>query len=323
MDREINLPVAIKQYGVTDLKGLYILDKYGEVFSPVAVPVFARNVDEMSKRDPEAAGVSEEAKEERLKIRRIRIDVENTRVELKAGALKEGKAIDGLANLIKSVLEPMEESLKGVELFIERKREAEETARREKAEKLLKEQEERDDEERIAKAKRDNEQRELELAAEREKARQIEVENARLQREAKEAREAQAERDRRHEAELRKEREAADEKLHKERVAAAQRERAAAEEAKALKAEADLQRAIDQEAKEKLVTAHDTDLEDDYIDIVFDGDTPMFLTFVEVEDAEGKGINVGEWVKRKDGHMVLRLKGVDRVTRGPREEING
>lgn len=46
-----------------------------------------------------------------------------------------------------------------------------------------------------------------------------------------------------------------------------------------------------------------------YIDIVFDGseDSPD-STFVEVEDEHGRGIRVGEWVKRSDGYYALRIR---------------
>ncbi len=45
------------------------------------------------------------------------------------------------------------------------------------------------------------------------------------------------------------------------------------------------------------------------IDIVFDGapEPPDFPTFVEVEDMDGKSINIGEWLKRDDGYWVLRI----------------
>ena len=48
------------------------------------------------------------------------------------------------------------------------------------------------------------------------------------------------------------------------------------------------------------------------IRIVFDG-PPGHESgrFVEVEDAEGHGINAGEWRKRDDGLWELRIQGVD------------
>ena len=45
-----------------------------------------------------------------------------------------------------------------------------------------------------------------------------------------------------------------------------------------------------------------------HIDIVFDG-PPAHESgrFVEVEDSEGKGINIGTWIEREDGFWVLRI----------------
>jgi len=45
------------------------------------------------------------------------------------------------------------------------------------------------------------------------------------------------------------------------------------------------------------------------VDVVFDGPPgPESGRFVEVEDADGKSISVGDWVDRGDGYHVLRLR---------------
>lgn len=47
---------------------------------------------------------------------------------------------------------------------------------------------------------------------------------------------------------------------------------------------------------------------DDYIDIVFDGPPgPEAGRFVEVENAQGASIRVGDWIERPDGYWVLRI----------------
>ena len=53
----------------------------------------------------------------------------------------------------------------------------------------------------------------------------------------------------------------------------------------------------------------------EYVDIVFAAveDTPD-LTFVEVESPPGHGVSVGQWIKRDDGLMALRLTGRIDVT---------
>lgn len=49
-----------------------------------------------------------------------------------------------------------------------------------------------------------------------------------------------------------------------------------------------------------------------HIDIVFDGPPGHEAgRFVEVENADGKSINFGEWVKRQDGLWALRIPAPD------------
>jgi len=53
------------------------------------------------------------------------------------------------------------------------------------------------------------------------------------------------------------------------------------------------------------------------VDIVFDG--PPGATsgrFVEVEDMDGAGVAVGEWVQRDDGYWVLRIDVIEDAIRG-------
>ena len=48
-----------------------------------------------------------------------------------------------------------------------------------------------------------------------------------------------------------------------------------------------------------------------YVDIVFDGPPgPESGRFVEVEDASGKSIRLGEWLQRPDGSWALRIPAV-------------
>jgi len=56
------------------------------------------------------------------------------------------------------------------------------------------------------------------------------------------------------------------------------------------------------------------------IDIVFDG-PPSHVSgrFVEVEDEQGRGINVGEWIQRADGYWVLRFTALDADGGGEKE----
>lgn len=59
----------------------------------------------------------EEAKVARLELKHLRVDTEKTRKELKEQSLREGKAIDGMANIIKALIVPVEEHLEKQEKF--------------------------------------------------------------------------------------------------------------------------------------------------------------------------------------------------------------
>lgn len=60
------------------------------------------------------------AKQARLALRDIRLETEKTRVKLKEESLRTGKAIDGMANIIKALVVPIEEYLEGQEKYGER-----------------------------------------------------------------------------------------------------------------------------------------------------------------------------------------------------------
>lgn len=46
----------------------------------------------------------------------------------------------------------------------------------------------------------------------------------------------------------------------------------------------------------------------DYVDVVCDGfPNPDGPRFIELENESGHSINYGEWIKRNDGHCVLRI----------------
>lgn len=59
------------------------------------------------------------AREARLALKDIRVNVEKTRKELKEDSLRKGKAIDGIANVIKYLIEPIESHLEQQERFAE------------------------------------------------------------------------------------------------------------------------------------------------------------------------------------------------------------
>jgi hypothetical protein len=77
----------------------------------------AASIEVASIEDKEAMKL---ARSTRLALRQVRIDVEKTRKELKAESLLKGKAIDGMANIIKYKIEPVERDLQEKEDFVKR-----------------------------------------------------------------------------------------------------------------------------------------------------------------------------------------------------------
>lgn len=60
-----------------------------------------------------------EARKVRLELRDIRVNLDKKRKELKEESLRKGRAIDGMANVLKFLIEPIEEYLEKQEKFVE------------------------------------------------------------------------------------------------------------------------------------------------------------------------------------------------------------
>lgn len=115
---EGELMVAAKESGLEPTKVEGLLLKFSEPFN------HARQAIEMSKditvTSESQVDEIEQARVARLELKNIRVGVENTRKELKEQSLREGKAIDGMANIIKAMIVPVEEHLEAQEKFAER-----------------------------------------------------------------------------------------------------------------------------------------------------------------------------------------------------------
>lgn len=125
------LQVIAEEQGLEQNKIQSLLSNFVEYF---------KNAQEISK-DARSIIVTNEdqvkemadARKKRLELWKIRCQVENTRKGLKEQSLREGKAIDGMANIIKSLIFPVEEYLEKQEKFAEllaAKRKAERLAER-------------------------------------------------------------------------------------------------------------------------------------------------------------------------------------------------
>ena len=172
------LEVIIKESGLDKTKGQILLDNFSGYFKIAdewekkAAMLVVTNASQKAEMQMARTG--------RLFLREKRIQLEKTRKELKEQSLREGKAIDGIANVLKAVIVPIEEYLGKQEKFVEIKAaEIAELARVEierKAEedRLAKEEAERKEQERIRleneKLKKEAIAKEKKMQAEREKA---------------------------------------------------------------------------------------------------------------------------------------------------------
>ena len=213
MEERNELAIIVKESGLESAKAQVMLDKFSDYFKVAADwEIRAKTI---IVKDASQIVDMKMARTGRLFLREKRIAIESTRKELKEQALREGKAIDGIANVLKALIVPIEEYLEQQERFVEIKAAAEVEARRIEIEKRI-------EEERITKEKAEAEERE-----------RIRKENIRLQKEAEEREKAIAAERAKVEAERqRKEKELAEERVRVEAERQAEREKAEAERAK-------------------------------------------------------------------------------------------
>lgn len=225
------------------------------------------------------------ARESRIALKNIRVEVEKKRKELKEESLRKGKAIDGMANVIKFLVKPIEEHLQKQEDFIKIRKEKKKQERLNKRIALLapynvdteyvdivnmddnkfdiflnnektrydaaKKAERKAEEERIAREKAEAEERER-IRIENEKLRkEAEEREKQLEKERKEREKIEAENQKKIEAEQAKRKKIEDElkakKEAEERAAKEQEEKTKAELAARKKAEHDAKIAPDKE----------------------------------------------------------------------------
>ena len=163
---ENQLQIIVKDSGLETSKANYILEKFQDYFK--IADEWEKKAKTIVVTDASQAVDMQMARVGRLFLRDKRVAIEKVRKELKEQALREGKAIDGIANILKALIVPIEEYLEEQEKFVEIKA-------KEEAEKLRIETERKAEEERIAKEK-----------AEKEEQERIRIENGRLKKEAEE-----------------------------------------------------------------------------------------------------------------------------------------
>src|SRR3990167_796976 len=166
IEKENQLAVIVKESGLEPSKAAYILENFQSYFEIAAEwEVKAKT---LIVTNPYQKAEMEQAREGRLFLREKRIAIENSRKKLKEEALREGKAIDGIANVLKALIVPIEEYLDTQEHFVEIEAKNKEDAHRAEIERRM-------EEERIAKEKEDAKRSE-----------KLRIENERLKKEAAE-----------------------------------------------------------------------------------------------------------------------------------------
>ena len=115
---ENSLVKIVEESSLEKPKAQYILEKFEGFFKQAQEwEVKARTIvvtDAFQKEE------MKKARDARLVMKGIRTGAENVRKELKEQSLREGKAIDGVANVIKALVVPIEEYLETQEKFAER-----------------------------------------------------------------------------------------------------------------------------------------------------------------------------------------------------------
>lgn len=208
-----DLQVIIKESGLEKTKAQVLLDNFSGYFQLASE--WETKAKTIKVTDASQEADMKMARIGRLELREKRLHIEKTRKELKEQSLREGKAIDGIANVLKSVIVPIEQYLEKQEKFVEIQEEKKKEAIRIEIEKKT-------EEEIIAKEKAEAEERE-----------RIRLENERLKIEAQKREEnAKAEREE-HEKVLAQERAKAEaERKKQEDALRLERQKAEAEKRK-------------------------------------------------------------------------------------------
>lgn len=195
------LAVMIKESDLPEDKSTVLMAKFASFF--VDVQVWEKKAKAIVVKDESQKAVMDQARQGRLFIRKVRLDIEKCRKELKEQSLREGKAIDKVSNFLKDALEPIETHLDRQEHFVEYREAEKEALVRAEVERKLEEErlaEEKRKAEELENTRRENERLRKE-AEEKERINRQELE--RVRKENEKILEAERERTRKAEEEIR------------------------------------------------------------------------------------------------------------------------
>jgi len=112
-----DLVKIVEQSGLEKTQSEMILEYFNEFFNK------AKELEQSAKSititDASQVEEMKKARVTRLQLKQIRIGAEKARKSLKEQSLRQGKAIDGIANIIKAITVPLEQYLENQEKFIE------------------------------------------------------------------------------------------------------------------------------------------------------------------------------------------------------------
>lgn len=146
------LAIMIKDSDLPEEKSSILMGKFATFF--VDVQTWEKKANAIKVTNESQKAIMDQARQGRLFIRKVRIDIEKCRKELKEESVKEGRAIDKVARFLSDALEPIETHLDRQEHYIEY-REAEKQAI------IQAEVERKMEEERVAEEKRRAEELEV------------------------------------------------------------------------------------------------------------------------------------------------------------------
>jgi len=117
-DQKTNqIAIVAKESGLQPSKVDELLKNFAGYFSQAKE--LAEEAKSIVVTDESQTDLMLQARESRLKLKAIRVEAEKTRKELKEQSLREGRAIDGVSNLIKALIVPVEEHLEKQERYAE------------------------------------------------------------------------------------------------------------------------------------------------------------------------------------------------------------
>jgi len=105
-----------QQAGLAEDAALVLRDQFGTYYNEIVT----LREQAVTVTDPENVTHQKIARTVRLGLKKVRCSIETVRKQLKAESLARGKAVDGFANVIKYLCEPVEEKLAAVEQYAER-----------------------------------------------------------------------------------------------------------------------------------------------------------------------------------------------------------